>query len=158
MLNFIHRIQISVHFFLIIFSISSGSAWAFHGEHANQYNVDDSNIAISGYDTVAYFLDAEAKPGNPNVTYEWNNAVWQFSSAKNRARFVANPEKYAPQYGSFCALGVTFEKAVSVDPKAWTIVDGKLYLNYNLEFREKWRSSKIDNIEKANTIWTSHRK
>jgi hypothetical protein len=94
--------------------------------------------------------------GKKEFQYTWRDARWEFTSAEHRAMFIASPDKYAPQFGAFCALGVSMEAAVKADPEAWTIVDGKLYLNYNLEFRDKWRAAKEDKIEQANGVWSTH--
>ena len=120
-------------------------------------DTDENGLAIRGYDSVAYFTEGKATRGIDEHQNTWLDATWYFSSARNRALFVANPEKYAPQYGAFCALGVSVHQAVSVDPEAWTIVNGKLYLNYTLEYRDKWQQNKLQNIAKADAVWSEHK-
>jgi hypothetical protein len=132
------------------------SALGGHGKEEATMSIGEDGLAIKGYDTVAYFTDSKATAGKKEFQYAWRDAKWEFISAEHRAMFIASPEKYAPQFGAFCALGVSMEAAVQVDPEAWTIVDGKLYLNYNLEFRDKWRASKEEKIEKANAVWSAH--
>lgn len=93
------------------------------------------NVAIEGYDTVAYFTEGEARQGMPDITYEWNGAVWQFASAANRDLFIADPEAYAPQFGGLCSEGVAYnEISVNLDPDVFAILDDKLYLNYSAAF------------------------
>ncbi|MDH3531792.1 MAG: YHS domain protein [Gammaproteobacteria bacterium] len=84
------------------------------------------NGAIDGYDPVAYFTANRAERGSPDITAMWNGAEWRFTSAAHRDAFVANPEKHAPQYGGFCALGMAHGGDVPTDPEAWTIWEGKL--------------------------------
>ena len=92
---------------------------------------ETDGVAIGGYDAVAYFTDAKAVEGTKQHSFDWYGATWHFVSEANRAAFAKDPEKYAPQYGGYCAFGVSRGYAVKVDPTAWKIVDGKLYLNYN---------------------------
>jgi YHS domain-containing protein len=109
--------------------------------------------AIRGYDPVAYFTDSRPVKGSDEHVYEWKGARWHFSSAANRERFAAAPEKYAPQYGAYCAYGVAQNYAVSIDPQAWSIVDGKLYLNYSKSVRESWNKDIPGYIRKADANW-----
>src|SRR4051812_4840254 len=87
--------------------------------------------AIQGYDPVAYFLDQKAVKGTPELSVNWQGTIWHFATAANRDTFRANLEKYAPQFGGYCAFGVAHGYAPQTDPTAFTVVDGKLYLNYN---------------------------
>lgn len=109
--------------------------------------------AIKGYDAVAYFTQKKPVKGNDRYSLEWKGATWFFVSAENRDRFKANPDKYAPQYGGYCAWAVANGYTASTDPDAWRIVDGKLYLNYSLGVQEKWSQNIPDNITKANRNW-----
>lgn len=90
------------------------------------------NVAIKGYDPVAYFTEQRAVKGKDGIAHSWLGAEWQFSSDKHKKMFSENPVKYAPQYGGFCADGVAYEETTSnIDPQAWRIIDGKLYLNFS---------------------------
>lgn len=112
--------------------------------------------AIGGADTVAYFsLAAGEKPimGSDEFAHIWQGAKWKFSSAENRDKFIANPAKYAPQYGGYCAYAVALGKTASIKPKYWAIVNEKLYLNYNWLVYHKWKHSKDDYIVKADQNW-----
>jgi YHS domain-containing protein len=112
-----------------------------------------SSTAINGYDPVAYFTDQKPVKGNPEFTYQWKDANWIFSSQQNLQLFEKDPEKYAPQYGGYCAYGCSKGKKVTTDPNAWTIVDGKLYLNHNAEVKELWMKEQKERIEMADKQW-----
>ncbi|MEM7066648.1 MAG: YHS domain-containing (seleno)protein [Cyanobacteria bacterium P01_B01_bin.77] len=118
-----------------------------------RYFVDDSGLAIRGTDPVAYFTQGGPITGSSEFVYTWRNATWQFASAENRDLFAANPEQYAPQYGGFCAWAVSQGYTAAIDPNAWKIVDGKLYLNYNRGVQRQWERDIPGNISKANANW-----
>ena len=109
--------------------------------------------AIHGYDPVAYFTDGKPVRGDSTLTYAYEGATWQFATAKNRDAFKANPVKYAPQYGGYCAFGTSRGYKAPTEPDAWTIVDGKLYLNYNTKVRTEWDKDKPGYIQKADKNW-----
>lgn len=109
--------------------------------------------AIKGYDPVAYFKNSKATEGDSDFSYEWNGATWYFANATNRAAFIANPEKYAPQYGGYCAWAVSQGYTAKIDPEAWRIQDGKLYLNYSRGVQETWEQDIPGNIAKADIHW-----
>lgn len=108
-----------------------------------------NNYAIYGYDPVAYFTQQKAVKGDKNITFEWRGAEWHFSSAEHRDLFVADPVKYAPQYGGYCAYAMSDNRLVGIDEDAWTIHDGKLYLNYSMSVMEEWRSNMAQFIQEA---------
>ncbi len=110
-------------------------------------------LAIRGYDPVAYFTEGKPVAGDPRFTHEWRGAKWRFATAANRDAFKADPAKYAPQYGGYCAFGTAQGYAVPTDPHAWRIVDGKLYLNYNIQVRERWQSDIPGFITRADENW-----
>jgi YHS domain-containing protein len=90
------------------------------------------DVAIKGYDPVAYFTQNEAVRGSEEFSYRWLGATWHFASAEHRDLFAREPVKYAPQYGGHCADGVSFGTiTTNIDPNAWRIIEGKLYLNYD---------------------------
>ena len=109
--------------------------------------------AIRGYDPVAYFTEAKPAKGTSQYTHEWKGATWRFASAKNRDAFAAAPEKYAPQYGGYCAYGVAGGYTVSTVPEAWSVVEGKLYLNYSLGVQRDWQKDPAAYIRKADANW-----
>jgi YHS domain-containing protein len=109
------------------------------------------DVAIKGYDPVAYFTQSEAVKGSEEFSYSWLGATWHFASAENRELFVREPVKYAPQYGGHCADGVSFGTiTTNIDPKAWRIIEGKLYLNYD--------PGAADGFEKSDTKVASSQK
>ena len=113
------------------------------------------NGAIDGYDAVSYITDGQAERGSPDITAEWNGAIWRFTSAAHRNAFTENPEKYAPQYGGFCALGMAHGGDVPTNPEAWTIWEGKLYLNMIKEVSITWRYNPDKLIERADMKWNA---
>ncbi len=112
-----------------------------------------SNKAIKGYDTVAYFTQNKAVQGSDKFSVEYKGATWLFSSAENLALFNEAPEKYAPQYGGYCAYAVSQNQTASIKPELFTIHDGKLYLNYSKGINDKWLASKQDYIDEADKNW-----
>ncbi len=121
------------------------------------YNVDSDKVAIHGYDTVAYFTDGKPMKGSADFEQVWQDTRWQFTSGTNRDLFTANPDRYAPQYGGYCAGGLATGEFADTDPQAWTIVDGKLYLNKNLELRKVWRKAPEAYVVYANYNWDNNR-
>lgn len=113
----------------------------------------ENGIAIRGTDPVAYFTQGEPVSGSAEYTYDWNGATWQFASAEHRDLFAANPEQYAPEYGGYCAWAVSQGYTASIDPEAWKIVDGQLYLNYDKRVQQRWARDIPGNIAKANQNW-----
>ena len=109
--------------------------------------------AIQGYDPVAYFTEGRPVEGSRQFTHEWKGATWRFASAANRDRFAQAPEKYAPQYGGYCAYGVANGYAVKIDPQAWSVVDGKLYLNYSPAVQADWKKDVPGYIRRAEANW-----
>ncbi len=109
--------------------------------------------AIKGYDPVAYFTQNKPVKGKADVTYVWNEGTWHFSSLENRDLFKKNPEQYAPQYGGWCAYGWAQGYPAKIEPEAWSIVDGKLYLNYNFSIQGDWNKKQREYIKAANKNW-----
>jgi len=116
-------------------------------------NADRKGVAIKGYDPVAYFTMAEPVKGDKDHVVSWMGATWRFASAKNRDLFEKDPEKYAPRFGGYCAFGVANNYLVKIDPRAWTVYEGRLYLNYSLKVREQWKEDIPGNIRKADANW-----
>ncbi|KAB2955150.1 MAG: YHS domain-containing protein [Thermoanaerobaculia bacterium] len=110
-------------------------------------------VAIEGTDPVAYFTDGKPVPGRPAFELEWQGATWRFASAEHRDRFAEAPERYAPQYGGYCAWAVSRGYTAGIDPEAWRIVDGRLYLNYSLEVQARWAGDVPGNIRRADVNW-----
>ena len=108
--------------------------------------------AIGGYDAVAYHTSQRAVKGSKHHVFHWKGANWFFSSAKNLAAFKAEPEKFAPQFGGYCAWAVAEKnQLVKIDPAVFDLVDGRLYLNYNQDTQKKWRAKRSDMIQRGTT-------
>ena len=112
-----------------------------------------TGTAIEGVDPVAYFSQKKPVEGSSKFSVDWDGATWRFVSAQNRDLFKANPKKYAPQFGGWCAFAVSRGYTASIDPEAWSIVDGKLYLNYSLSVREQWSEDVPGNIKLGKKNW-----
>jgi YHS domain-containing protein len=124
---------------------------------AGENNLDSSGLALRGYDPVAYFTENQPVPGKAEFTARHEGATYRFASAANRDAFVAAPAKYAPQYGGYCAYGMASGYKAPIEPDAWTVVDGKLYLNYNREVRSRWSADLPGYIRKAGANWPAIR-
>ncbi|MDX2034787.1 MAG: YHS domain-containing (seleno)protein [Blastocatellia bacterium] len=114
--------------------------------------------AVKGYDMVAYFKEGRPVKGKDEFVREWMGAKWYFSSAANRDEFAANPEKYAPQFGGYCAWAVGHGYTAGIDPAAWKIVDGKLYLNYSKDVQKMWEQDVPGWIKKGQENWPKLKK
>src|SRR6516225_4468174 len=121
---------------------------------------EGTRLSIGGYDPVAYFTDGKPAPGKTEFEYVWHDARWRFANAAHRDLFATDPEHYAPQYDGYCAMGVA-DVAVfgphkdTVDPEAWAIVDGKLYLTHTGHTMDRWRPNLAENIKRADTNWSA---
>jgi YHS domain-containing protein len=124
----------------------SGAAWA------GDVNVQDG-VAIKGYDPVAYFTDNKPIKGVPAYRADYDGATFEFASEEHRRLFAAMPEKYAPQFGGFCAYGTAVGHKADIDPAAFSIVDGKLYLNHSTEVKAIWANDIPGYIRKAEEAW-----
>ncbi len=114
---------------------------------------DAADVAIKGYDPVAYFTVGSPTKGIDRFAHRWSDATWYFASAKNKALFVRSPEKYAPQFGGYCAWAVSHGYTADVDPEAFRIVDGKLYLIYSTAVERRWEQDIPGNIARAQGNW-----
>lgn len=120
----------------------------------NGYN-SNSGTAIGGYDPVAYFTEHEAMLGSDQFTTEWSGSKWKFINQADLNLFKATPTKYAPQYGGYCAYGCSANHNAPIDPTAWTIINDKLYLNYNAQVKKMWINDTTNRIKAANAYWSS---
>ena len=126
-----------------------------HAAKSSIYQGIVSGVAVGGYDPVAYFKVGKPVRGKKDITYKYKGATWRFSSAANLNAFKANPNKYAPKYGGYCAWAVSQGYTAKGDPNAWSIYKGKLYLNYNKSVRATWSKNKAGNVKKGNANWPS---
>ena len=120
---------------------------------ASASNVGANDVAIHGYDPVAYFTKNKAVEGSAKYTATYEGAIYRFSSSKNRDLFKADAEHYAPQFGGYCAMGVVLNKKLDTDPNAFYIADNKLYLNLNKDVQKKWLTDVSGHVKGAERIW-----
>ena len=109
--------------------------------------------AILGYDPVAFFKKKAPVAGADSLSYTWKGAEWLFSSRENLENFKSNPEQFAPQYGGYCAFGTAAGHKAPTETNTWTILDDKLYFNYNADVKAKWVKDQKALIEKADKNW-----
>ena len=110
-------------------------------------------VALQGYDVVAYYIDNKAVKGTSEHQINYLGSQWHFSRAENAALFAANPKAYAPQYGGYCAYAMANDFVVETDPKAFSVLDNKLYLNYSMSVRETWLTDPKGYIQEADENW-----
>jgi hypothetical protein len=130
-----------------------GPVLAFDPSSPTPINVERSGVGLKGYDPVGYFAAGAPVEGDPAITAVHNSVMYAFASEANRDAFIVEPERYLPEYGGFCALAMTFGKKVDIDPNAWRIVDGKLYVQANHRTAELWHQDIPGNIAKADAQW-----
>lgn len=116
-------------------------------------NTTTDNVAILGYDPVAYFTDSQPRQGDPQFEHVWQDASWRFASAEHRDLFAADPSRYAPRYGGFCAGAMAQGWRAPIDPKAWVIIDDRLYLAYDKPSIDAFATAPDPNIAKADANW-----
>lgn len=112
-----------------------------------------SGVAIEGTDPVAYFKQGKPVKGSAQFTAAHDGAIWHFANAENRDTFAADPEAFAPQYGGYCAWAVSQGYTAKIDPAAWKIEKGKLYLNYSRSVQKRWARDIPGNIAKGDANW-----
>ena len=119
---------------------------------AGEFN-ESNGVAIKGHDPVAFFNDSKPVRGKDDLRFEYKGSTFVFANADNRAAFAADPEKYAPQYGGYCAFGTARGYKADIDPAAFTVVDGRLYLNYNTQVQREWAADTGRFIRQADERW-----
>jgi YHS domain-containing protein len=124
-----------------------------HAGPSARVNVDKSGVALHGHDPVAYFTAGKPTPGKAEFTATHEGATYRFASAENLAAFKADPAKYAPQYGGWCAYGVAKGGKFDVDPQVWKVVDGKLYLNFNASVGRTWSQDIPGYLKRSEAEW-----
>ena len=113
----------------------------------------NGGVAVGGFDVVSYHRMQNPVAGNPELTHEWQDVTWRFADETNRRLFVADPEKFAPRYGGYCAYALAKGALAPTDPEAWTIYHGKLYLNFSKSVRKKWLADVANHVSKADGNW-----
>lgn len=119
------------------------------------YTAPFSNVGVGGYDVVAYFTDGRPVRGTTQFRTTHNEIEYRFATAEHLAAFRADPARYLPQYGGYCAWAVGHGYTASANPNNWRIVDGKLYLNYNSDIQRQWDADRASQIRSANANWPS---
>ncbi len=137
---------------VLLLAVVSATTFAQTTKSAKHINAEKS-IAIQGYDPVAYFVSNKATKGSKEIAATFQETTYYFSNEDNKALFLKNPAQYIPQFGGFCAYGMSEDHEAPVQPEAFTIVDNKLYLNYNLKVKELWLKDQANRIQKANENW-----
>jgi YHS domain-containing protein len=149
----ISRVALAI-FMVVSFNLPGRSAAA----AVDPINKNFFGTALKGYDAVAYFKEGRAVKGKSEFRRDWLGAKWYFANAENRDEFAKNPDKYAPQFGGYCAWAVGHGYTANIDPEAWKIVDGKLYLNYDKSVQRMWEQDISGWIKKANENWPKLKK
>lgn len=124
--------------------------------HSGEFFERDG-VALRGHDPVAYFTQGKPARGSPEHQAEYQGSTFHFASKAHRDAFAADPARYAPQYGGFCAFGTAGGYKAAIDPQAWTIADGKLYLNYNAAVQKQWSADIAGFVAKADKNWPTVR-
>ena len=131
-----------------VFGLLGRRAWA----AAGPVTAEDGG-GIAGHDPVAYFTETRPVPGRADVTAVNQGVTYRFASEANRMTFLADPAKYLPQYGGYCAYGMARGYKAVVDPVAFTVASGKLYLNYNRSISVMWQGNRVREIQRADAQW-----
>lgn len=123
----------------------------------NGYSAAGAPLAIHGYDPVSYFTEGAPAPGDDAITVVHDGAAYRFTTKKHAEMFKKNPSRYVPQYGGYCAFGVSVGKKFDGDPRLWTVHDDKLYLNLNPEIQKMFSKDVVGAVHKANKNWVEIR-
>ena len=115
-------------------------------------------IGLKGYDPIAYFINRAPRQGSAQYSFFWKGITYRFASGENLQRFKADPEKYLPQYGGYCAYALSLNRIADIDPSRWAIVNRKLYLNNGFVAEKLWSLDKSGNIASGDRNWPLHPK
>ena len=137
---------------IVVVACSQTPAKVWQTEAVEDLNLE-KGVALRGYDAVAYFTEDEAVMGDPAISYQWQGATWQFSSVEHRTKFAADPARYAPQFGGYCAFAVAQGTTADGDPQQWAIVKDRLYVNNNPVAKRLWDQDRHGNIVLADRNW-----
>lgn len=148
MMNFAQRFLKSIAAGLVLVVVS----WPALAD-GERVNKDADDLAIKGYDPVAYFTEGRPVQGKAEFEHVWRDARWRFARAEHQEMFASDPQKYAPRYGGFCSGAMALGRLAPIDPEAWVIVDGRLYLNYSKSGRDRFAEDPEPAIGKADPNW-----
>jgi len=149
MISFLRRLLPALSVLALLGSGIAHAAEPINTLEKGLFGFKESGVAIRGYDTVAYWTENRPVEGDENIISDYMGATWRFASADNKALFDADPEKYAPQYGGYCAYGVAKDGLVKIEPENFTLLDDKLYLNYDDGVQGLWEADIPDFIRQA---------
>lgn len=141
---------------LLVVLAGAGFAWSI-GYFARDAVYSTGRGAIDGHDPVAYFTEGQAVAGREDITAEWNGAVWRFSNAAHRDRFLADPAAYAPAFGGYCAWAMGNAYTAHGDPQVFAVVDGRLFLNFDAATQAQWSADRDSLIAAADRNWPASR-
>lgn len=144
--------QVAAAIVVLLGSISVAGARN-HINTSTGMTLAEAPLAIHGFDPVAYFTEGQARVGEASFTATHGDAAYRFVSQANKEKFEKNPERYVPQYGGYCAFGVSVGAKFDGDPRLFKVVDGKLYFNLNREIQKNWLKDVPGNIHKADANW-----
>jgi hypothetical protein len=139
--------------FTIALGLTAGIVAGAAAYQKSPVNVSRGHLALQGYDAVAYWTSGQPTKGSPSFEHRWKDAVWRFSTAANRDQFAKDPSRYVPEFGGYCAYAVSRGYTADIDPNAWRIVDGRLYLNYSKRVQKLWEEDVPGNIAKGRQNW-----
>jgi YHS domain-containing protein len=137
----------------VFFGLFLTSVTNSHAAPEKIYTSFFSKNAVGGYDTVAYFTEGKPVKGKKQFATSYGDVTWLFASNEHKELFLADPTKYAPQYGGYCAYAAAKNQLASADPEAWKIVDEKLYLNYDKDIQRQWEAQEASYIRQADVHW-----
>ena len=137
---------------ILVMALLSAATFAQTAKYKEAKGKDDK-VAIKGYDPVAYFTESKAVIGKKSIASIKGDKTYYFSSEKNKALFLKNPTAYEPQYGGYCAYGISENHKAPIQPEQFSIVDNKLYLNYNSEVKGMWLKDQKKLIKTADANW-----
>ena len=150
------------HISVLLVSVMITACAATPGKVSQTEPVDELNlqhgVALKGYDPVAYFINGAPTQGTEQYSFVYKGVTYRFASAENLERFKADPEKYLPRYGGYCAYAMALDRIADIDPSRWAIVDGKLYLNNGFIAEKLWSLNKSGNIASGDRNWPQYPK
>jgi len=141
--------------FTFLTIITAFTAVAFAAQAQAPIYTERDGVGAGGYDVVSYFTGGAPVRGSVEFTAQWQGASWYFSSAAHLAEFEKTPERYAPQYGGYCAWAITKGNLAPADPLVYQVVNGKLYLNFNRDIAQRWQANRAAFIEDADSVYPS---
>ena len=136
-----------------LFTLGVGLAVQAHAQSKTLLNLDKNGLAVQGYDPVAFFTDGKPVKGNPQFASSLKGATYYFASTEHKAAFDKEPAKYEPQFGGYCAYGVTKGKPVPIEVDAFQVVNGRLLLQYDKGIRDKFNKDTQGNLKLADSNW-----